>query len=385
MESNLVVITHILSRAVVDGFIPAAAELGYTVIVLTDHGPAHQKVLPGVQVYECDVFNPIAVLDLLLAHNIAPQAVFSNSDHLQTSTAWVADMLDLPAKPWRICYDAKNKFRMRQRLESLQLPTVWNQIVRAQDSVDPNWPFPLVLKPIQGVASMDVVRMENPDQLEKHLSTLNPSQSVLLEAFMEGPLVTLETLGDGTRLHVLGGFDVDLSKPPYFVETSAHWNGPHGMKWRKLMLHTLQQFGVGLGACHSEFIITPQGPILVEINYRSIGDEREFLLNQLVEEGWFSSILKTHLGQPIQALHIKPTCAHIDYLVAPHAGTLQLAPRIQCDKSTHYRAIKREGDVVSISHSNKDYIGVFTFQADTDAELQRLRAAAQLQHPWSIQ
>lgn len=385
MKPSLVFITHVVSRAVVDGFIPAAESLGYTVIVLTDHGPAHQKALPDLQVYECDVFNPIAVLDLLLSHHITPQAVFSNSDHLQTSTAWIADMLGLPAKSWRICYDAKNKFRMRQRLEKLQLPTVWNRVVNAQTPVDPNWPFPLVLKPIQGVASMDVVRMDTPDQLEKHLSGLNTSQSVLLEAFMDGPLVTLETLGDGTQLHAIGGFDVNLSKPPYFVETSAHWNGPICTEWRAHMLRTVEQFGVGLGACHSEFIITPQGPTLVEINYRSIGDDREFLLNQLVEGGWFLSILKAHLGQRIQAVHLKPTCAHIEYLLAPQAGILNVTPQIPCNESTHYRAIKQQGDVVHVSHSNKDYIGVLTFQANTNDELQRLRIQAQQMHPWSIQ
>src|SRR3546814_4263544 len=62
------------------------------------------------------------------------------------------------------------------------------------------------------------------------------------------------------------------------------------LQWRAHMAHTLAQFGVGLGACHSEFVVTPRGPVLVEINYRSIGDNREFLLDQLVEQGWFKSI-----------------------------------------------------------------------------------------------
>lgn len=37
-------------------------------------------------------------------------------------------------------------------------------------------------------------------------------------------------------------------------------------------------FGVGFGACHTEFVMTNKGPRLIEINYRNIGDYREFLM-----------------------------------------------------------------------------------------------------------
>jgi len=125
--------------------------------------------------------------------------------------------------------------------------------------------------------------------------------------------------------------------------------------------------------------------VLVEINYRSIGDNREFLLDQLVEQGWFKSILQTHLGQEIEVPRVKPRFAQIDYLVAPHAGTLRVAPRIENNAAVQYRAIKQQGETIQISNSNKDYIGVFTYQADSDNELQRLRTDIQQRNPWSVQ
>lgn len=385
LKPTLVFLTHVLNNAVVDGFIPAARTLGHDLIVLTDHGHAHQQALTDVRVHECDVFNPIAIIDLIAALNIEPSAVFSNSDHLQTCTAMVAELLGLPAKPSKVCYHAKNKHWMRKRLESLRLPTIWSQTIRSTDAAHSEWPYPLVVKPTQGVASIDVVRIDTPAQLTQHLAQLDESQSVLLEEFMEGPLITLETLGDGKRLHTIGGFDVSLSNPPYFVETAAQWNGPHTVQWRAHMAHTLAQFGVGLGACHSEFVVTPRGPVLVEINYRSIGDNRELLLDQLVEQGWFKSILQTHLGQEIEVPRVKPRFAQIDYLVAPHAGTLRVAPRIENNSAVQYRAIKQQGETIQISNSNKDYIGVFTYQADSDNELQRLRTDTQQRNPWSVQ
>ncbi|RBC36469.1 siderophore biosynthesis protein PvsA, partial [Xanthomonas oryzae pv. oryzae] len=120
----LVILTHVCHPAITEGFLPAAHALGLPVWLLTDHRldhlayfhehPAHAPQ----QVIECDVFNPLGVLDVVHDADSAPRAVFSNSDHLQTSTALVAAALGLPGKDWQVCYAAKNKAAMRQRLRA---------------------------------------------------------------------------------------------------------------------------------------------------------------------------------------------------------------------------------------------------------------------------
>lgn len=47
---------------------------------------------------------------------------------------------------------------------------------------------------------------------------------LLLEGMLEGPLQTLETLGDGDRLRVLGGWQTRVSPPPYFIEERLTWD-----------------------------------------------------------------------------------------------------------------------------------------------------------------
>ncbi len=54
----------------------------------------------------------------------------------------------------------------------------------------------------------------------------------------------------------VGGFDVELSAPPHFIEMAACWNGTHSVQFRDECLRQLKVFGVGFGVCHSEFIIT---------------------------------------------------------------------------------------------------------------------------------
>lgn len=114
MDANpLVILTHVRHVAVTEGFLPAAKRLGLPVVLLTDHRldhleyfSQHPEAAPQ-QIVECDVFNPLGVIDVLRTLGIRPAAVFSNSDHLQTSTASVAQGLGLPGKDWRVCYAAK--------------------------------------------------------------------------------------------------------------------------------------------------------------------------------------------------------------------------------------------------------------------------------------
>ncbi|WP_192458864.1 siderophore biosynthesis protein PvsA [Musicola keenii] len=384
-HAPLVIVTHVVNAAVTEGFIPAARQLGYPVLLLTDQGKAHNQVLHGAAaILECDVFNPLSILDTLTDHGITPAALFSNSDHLQTSTAIAAAALDLPGKDWRICYAAKEKWRMRQRLSALGLPSTWSTQLLPDSRVEEGWPWPLVLKPSQGVASMDVTLMPTPQALDRFLAQQTSRTTLLLEQFIDGPLFTLETLGDGRDLLAVGGFDVELSPPPHFIETQARWQGEYSRRWRQQALEQLRRFGVGFGVCHSEFIATPSGPVLVEINYRSIGDGREFLLDRILPGGWFTPILQLHLGQPLPPQQPSHTEALIHYLVAQQEGRLKQAPQPAAHDGLRYRPLKQAGDDISLTHSNKDYLGVLYLQADDRQQLERLYQQTLQQLTWEI-
>lgn len=385
INSPYVIISHVVNDAVIEGFIPAAQRLGYQVVLLTDQALAHQQILDErVRVIDCEVFNPLCILDSLTEHAISPAAIFSNSDHLQTATAIAASALGLPAKDWQICYAAKDKWRMRQRLQQLGLPTVWSSQLLADAKPLAEWPWPVVIKPSQGVASMDVCMVADVAACEQYLASIGDHQPLLVEAFMVGPLFTLETLGDGKELVTIGGFDVDLSAPPHFIETAARWCGEHHKAWQHQALQQLQLFGVGFGVCHSEFIVTEQGPVLVEINYRSIGDGREFLLDRLYDEGWFTTILRLHAGEGLSSPQLEQREAVIHYLVAQQNGVLQRAPNPSLQNGLTYRPLKTAGTCIKLSHSNKDYLGVLYLEADDAVKLEQLKTDVLAEISWDI-
>ncbi|MDT4876390.1 hypothetical protein FQZ97_1118260 [compost metagenome] len=147
-------------------------------------------------------------------------------------------------------------------------------------------------------------------------------------------------------------------------------------------------FGINFGVCHSEFILTAQGPVLVEINYRSIGDGREFLLDRLLPQGWFDRILALHLGEPLADAESSGAEALVHYLVAERAGCLVEAPgsfHHQHDGYwSDYRALHQPGDEIRLSHSNKDYLGVLRLIAPNAASLDARLAAALADLRWVL-
>ena len=416
----IVILTHVVNAAALQGFLPAAVSLGYPVLLLTDHPLEHQRYfsregLPGypVEILSCDVFNSQAIIELLQQWQHRPAAIFSNSDHLQTPGAQAADFFNLPAKNWQVCYRAKNKTAMRDYLQANGLPSAWFKSIQNLASlVNEEIPFPCVVKPQQGVASLDVQRCDNSEQLNAFCERFwqqHPNRPLLIEEFLQGPLFTLETMGDGEHMVALGGFDVALSAPPYFIETEASWQSDISSSHRREAFEQIKQFGINFGVCHSEFVLTEQGPRLIEINYRSIGDNREFLLNQLAPFDWFKQILRLHLGERLDCknLDCEPLGyeslesesldslkaiegqAIIRYFCAEEDGKLVALPD-EFERQSPYQIklehVKRAGEQIRLSRSNKDYLSILTAvtrQSDSQGLLQDLDSLSSRLH-WEI-
>lgn len=395
--SPLVMLTHVCHAAVTEGFLPAAGRLGLPVVLVTDHRLAHLHYFSQtpdyapLQIIECDVFNPLSVIDALRSAGIRPALVFSNSDHLQTATALVAASFGRPAKDWRVCYAAKNKAAMRERLRELGLPTPWFHSLAPGNALPQDIPWPVIAKPREGVASMDVKLCTDSVDLRDYLDAFwqrHPGRTVLLEAFLEGPLFTLETLSDGERIDAVGGFDVTLSEPPHFIELEARWNGDAFKQGKDKALAQVRAFGVNFGVCHSEFILTTQGPVLVEINYRSIGDGREFMLDRMFNHHWFETILRLHRGEPLALPDATRHHALVRYYVAQQEGRLAAASSDQSlsasSGQSDYRSLRHTGDYIRLSYSNKDYLGILHVVADNEDAMHQALHVAEARLHWDI-
>ncbi|MFI9027743.1 acetyl-CoA carboxylase biotin carboxylase subunit family protein [Streptomyces sp. NPDC053560] len=354
--------------SVTDGFLPAAARLGLDVTVLTDRPAAHRGKYPDAELVECDVHDVRAVIGRIAA--LGPgDAVFTNSDHLQTQAALAAEYFGLPGKDWRAALRAKDKAEMRRHLAATGLDTVRSaQLAPGEDAeaLAAGLPYPCVVKPREGVASEDVVLADGPGELVERVEEIRsrrPEATLVAEEYLPGELYTLETLGDGRTLHVLGGFHTAVSAPPAFIEERLAFVAAHPEPVTAQVLAQLDALGVGFGACHTEFVVHEGRARLIEVNYRAIGDQCDLLLAEVLDVPLFAHILRTHLGEPLPAGLGARTdgAAGVWYALADRAGTLTAAPAAQ-DRTADgvrlsYRPLRAVGTEQPHHRTNRDYLG----------------------------
>jgi biotin carboxylase len=382
--------------SVTDGFLPAAARLGLDVTVLTDQPRAHRRTHPDIEVLECDVRDFRAVITRTATHR-SPDAIFTNSDHLQTQAALAADYFGLPAKSWQAALRAKDKAHMRRHLAATGGDTVWStELAAGQDPAvltGLDVPFPCVVKPREGVASEDVVLADGPEDLLlrcKEIQERRPEAALVVEEYLAGELYTLETLGDGRIRHVLGGFHTELSPPPYFIEERMTFVAAHPEPVVGQVLAQLDALGVGFGACHTEFVVHEGRARIIEVNYRAVGDQCDLLLAQLLDIPLFEHILRTHLGEPLPAdLGARSDgAARLDCPCADRAGTLTSAPAaadlVIDGVNLTYRPLRQVGERHDLYHTNRDYLGVLRGTGTDQETVDRVAAGFLAAQRWEI-
>lgn len=383
MAASLYLVAGKATDAVTHGFLPAAARLGLDVTLLTDRPAAHRAGghAFGGPVVGCDVSD---FRDIVPRIGREPAAIFSNSDFLQAPAALAAAYFGLPGKDWRAATRAKNKALMRRHLAPID--PVFSADARR---VPEDAPYPLVLKPREGVASEDVFLVEDARELAARVGEISARRddSLVAEEYLPGSLHTLETLGDGRERRVLGSFRTTLSPPPFFVEERLEWAEPPPETSQ--VLRQLDALGIGFGACHTEFVVHEGRARIIEVNYRLIGDHCDFLLADLLGVPLFEQILGVHLGEPLPDLPVpRPRHAIAEPVIAGRSGTLTAAPGplLMEDGPVRlsYRPQRAVGDSVAVTRTNRDYLG--TVRAigpgpeEVEAALARFRAA----HDWTI-
>ena len=397
--------------AVIFGFFPAAARLGLDVVLLTDQPEAHEHARaaarrlsrpgcvpdhprpadPPLTIITCDVWDPSELIGTI-ATLPPPDAIFSNSDRLQTQTALAAAYFGMPGKDWRSAMRAKNKSLMRLRLADMDIERVAATLIRsgAEPPVH-GLTYPVVLKPAAGVASEDVVLVDGPVELAAECARIfaRRPDHLLAEDYLAGPLHTLETISDGATTWVLGGFRTQLSPPPFFVEERLTFAGTVPEDGKTHVLRALTALGVTFGACHTEYILDPErGPSLVEVNDRLIGDHCDFVLCDLLGTDLFELVLRVHLGErlppgPAPEPLAGRAYAVVDYVLADSAGVLaEVAPAgprpgTRSGVQLSWRPLRAAGDQVALTHTNRDYLGVISaIGADLAAVNHSVAAAA---------
>ncbi|WP_424893150.1 ATP-grasp domain-containing protein [Streptomyces sp. XH2] len=399
------------------GFLPAAARLGLDVTLLTDQPVAHRRAyeqsvadggkLPDLSVLGCDVtdFREVVARISALGPAARPDAVLTNSDHLQPQAALAAAYFGLPGKDWRAALDTKNKALLRRRLaeagaeacadpvRSVELGPVDEPEGLPGRLKEADLPYPCVVKPREGVASEDVTLAEDAAALVRHCHDIRarrPGASLVVEEYLDGELHTLETLGDGSTLHVLGSFRTRLSPPPHFIEERLDLLPEPPQPHTEQVLAQLRALGVGFGACHTEYVAQGDRARLIEVNYRAIGDQCDIALADVLGIPLFEHILRTHLGEPLPAdLRARPDGGlRVEYVCADRGGTLEKAPPASDTERDGvrlvYRPLRGTGETHPLHGTNRDYLGVIRATGTDQGRIDQAVEAFLAAQRWEI-
>lgn len=372
----------------------AARQRGHrTAVVTVDHGYYGDHFDDLVDAWLItDTGNPGRVQQTLKALDSQVAAIYSAVDSFVRIAARVARGLGLRGPDPQGVGIARDKAKARQALATAAVEnTRWGVLPASAPNPTSPIGYPCIVKPVDGAYSWDVALVHNDDDvrvlarkhLERHYARrVQPKHELLFEEYLEGPLISAEGFIDGDELTIFGYSDRVMSPPPHFVELSLRFAAePPVAEADAFVRRTLDALGYDFGPFHLEFILTENGPRLVELNARLVGAGMEQAI------GYVSSMLladfvlaKLTGDKPVATFSGAVTEL---YLTVPESGLLQKAEGLEdavdhpgCLSAGLYYAY---GEAVShVVDSNSSPVGyVHAVGEDREQSYQNARRAAQ--------
>lgn len=287
--------------------------------------------------------------------------------------------------------NVRNKLLTRENLAKARVPQPNFALARnVAEAIDQclKIGFPVIMKPVDGVASINVKKIENIQEAIAHAElilshkTYGPhiraARMVLVEEYLEGVLVSAETLTFDGKHHLLGFCDKILSPWPTAVELGGTFPATwiHDINDVNLVLNSaLNSVGFDFGPAHTELLLTKNGPKIIEINGRLAGGPVPNLINTALEQNIYQTVVSLHLeGRCDIALSHSCVCANRAFYVTKD-GTVDSifeSPLAHTSEVVSYSLTVRPGDRVRTLQSNFDRLGFIITRGSTRHEAQSL-------------
>ena len=259
--------------------IQRAQEMGFTVVA-TDGNPK----APGLQIADIPVAMDVKDIPntITLAKKHRVDGVLSVAVEVAVKTvAAVADALSLPALSPEAAENATNKHRMRTLWAANGIPSPASypcmSLTEAQTAAR-QVGFPIVVKPADNAGSRGVSKVERVDDLpiayEKALGYAGNGM-MLVEEFMPGVEMSVEAFVYNGEVYVMALSDKIRTKPPYLLDTTVLFpseHSPHIQEQAKeIVAAAIKALGIDMSPVHAEVMVTPHGPMMVELAARGPG------------------------------------------------------------------------------------------------------------------
>ncbi|MFJ8885745.1 ATP-grasp domain-containing protein [Streptomyces sp. NPDC102402] len=236
--------------------------------------------------------------------------------------------------------------------------------------------YPLVVKPVDLCGGMLVRRVDDERALAEACRALarfprnargqRRAPHILLEEFLRGPEVSVETVTCRGVAHVVGVTDKSVGRAPAFVETGHMFPAALAPDGRDAATDAALRAGEALGlddvVAHTEVKLTADGPRVVEVNPRPAGNRITELVRHVTGIDLAAACVDVALGREpdLRRRDTGLRSAAIGFLVPEAAGTLasvEGADGVREADGVLEVQLAEAGRTVEAADSNNAYLG----------------------------
>ena len=329
--------------------LPLLKKLGYTYTFATRNPELYKTLNPkeihplfkdAKNILQVDTNNISELIEVVKKYQF--DGVISVCDYYFEAVQSVANALKIPCAVPHNLKNIRQKHLMRQTLDNAGLPNAkfklansWEETLQGARQIG----YPLIIKPVDLAASAYVCLIHNELELKEAFNKLDQfkvnfrgqirNKVILLEEFMVGEEVSVESVSFQGETTIIGVTDKSLTGTPYFIETGHMFPAKIGDEQYSTLIEYVQKVLNAIdfdnGVAHTEVKLTKNGPRIVEINPRTPGG----YIVELVEYVTGINLLKVFLDLTIGKKPILKKVitdiksAAVMFLVPPHEGIIQ--------------------------------------------------------------
>jgi len=259
-------------------------EMGLRVIAVDMNPEAVGFKVPGVEKEVISTIDTPAILEAAKRHQINGIMTLA-SDMPMQSVAVVSREMGLVGISEDTALKATNKAFMRDALKEAGVPVPLYFRVKGRDEFKSavekvrNSGYKCIVKPADNSGSRGVDLLEDDSDLDasyEYTVKYSRGGEIVVEEFMEGSEVSVETLAVNGEVHVIQITDKLTTGSPYFVEMGhsqpSQLSKDIKDKISQVAIAANQAIGIQDGPSHTEIMVTNEGPKIVELGARLGGD-----------------------------------------------------------------------------------------------------------------
>ena len=363
--------------------IEEAKKMGLDVIVVDMNPNAIGFNVDGIKKEIISTIDTPRILDAAKRHQIKGIMTLATDMPMRT-VAIVAKEMGLIGISEETAFKATNKAAMRAALEEANVPIPLFRKVSNKHEYDDaiNYikekGYRCIIKPADNSGSRGIVLLNDfaqktVDEAYDYSKTYSRSGDLLVEEYMEGAEVSVETISINGVCNVIQITDKETTGAPNFVEMGHSQPSKHSddikAKINEVTIAANKALGIDNGPSHTEIIVTKDGPKIVELGARLGGDN---ITTRLVPLSTGVNMVKCCIEM---ALGVTPDIdkkfdkgSAVKYIESKPGKLTNITGVEKAEKVPGVQEVyfvNKIGDTISDIKSSSDRIGFIIAQADT--------------------